>query len=195
MKVTAFTSSPRDGSNSNKLSKYLLEEACQTNKNITCKTINLSELNLPYCAACFDCQNKDSGICSKSENVNNLLSELINSDILVFVSPIYFFNISGQMKVFLDHWNAISEQKNIEKFKGKKAALVFTFAEKNIENSGVINTITTFKNAFNFIGIEYIGSIYTSIKSTEKLEDKKDVIKEAKKLGRLIGTTKKAQQS
>jgi len=187
MKIVTFTSSPRSESNSSILAEYVVKEALINNSSATVTTINLSNLNIPYCKACFKCHNEIKGKCFESEKFNELSAVIFESDILVFASPIYFFDISGQMKVFLDHWNAISEQPLLDKLKNKKAVLVFTYYDTNIEDSGVMNAIRTFQDAFRFIGIDYVGSVFTAISSTESLEeDYPTIVKQAIELGKKI---------
>ena len=67
--------------------------------------INASEINLEYCKGCLRCNL--IGRCSISDDDWEKLSEkILDSDIIVFASPIYFHHISAQLKKILDRFRS-----------------------------------------------------------------------------------------
>lgn len=53
-----------------------------------------------YCVGCYYCT-EHNGKCFKKDGSNDILDKIIKSDILVFATPIYFYNINAQLKLFL----------------------------------------------------------------------------------------------
>jgi NAD(P)H-dependent FMN reductase len=47
-----------------------------------------------------------------NDDVNGLLSDVQTSDVLVFATPIYYYEMSGQLKTFLDRLNPLYPRTN-----------------------------------------------------------------------------------
>lgn len=94
------------GSNSNNSNTYyfvekfliLLREKLDIDVNI--KIYHLCNFEIKYCNGCMICH--ETGKCQLNDDVEFLKSEMINSDIIVWASPVYMNNISGIMKAFID---------------------------------------------------------------------------------------------
>ena len=104
MKVCAINASPR-GRNGNTFTiltsmKKGMEE-CGSEVNI----VNLMEKDIKMCVGCFHCWDKchDSEItCVLKDDVLEIFKQMLDSDLIIFASPIYYETISGLMKVFLE---------------------------------------------------------------------------------------------
>ena len=72
---------------------------------------------------CIDCQSckRNGGTCIWKDDITPMLEKVLDSDVLVFVSPVYFFSISSQLKQFMDRTYAV-----IEKIKNKKFYFITT---------------------------------------------------------------------
>jgi len=68
----------------------------------TSEWVSLIKHNLEFCNGCYSCFSKTPGVCSKNDDMKGLLSKIENADLLVFVSPLYYFSISGLLKTFID---------------------------------------------------------------------------------------------
>jgi multimeric flavodoxin WrbA len=76
-------------------------------KNI--ENSEVTEVFLPrdlpeYCISCFRCFTEEQGTCAHSRYTNQILEKLLWADLIILTSPVYSFHVSGQMKVFLDHF-------------------------------------------------------------------------------------------
>ncbi len=96
-KVVIISSSFRENGNSYMLCKEFKRGAEKAGNEV--ELITLKE-NLKYCTGCEKCEK--TGKCFHKDGVNKILKKIVNSDVLVFASPIYFYNISGQLKTFID---------------------------------------------------------------------------------------------
>lgn len=52
------------------------------------------------CLACYDCRGK--GKCVKPDSMDLLLDKIIDADVIVLATPVYFYSMDGQMKTMID---------------------------------------------------------------------------------------------
>ena len=103
MKIMAFNGSPRKVWNTATLLKKALEGA----SSLGAKTelINLYDLNYKGCISCFACKEKGGksyGRCVVRDDLMPIFKKIETADALVFGSPIYLGNITGEMQSFLE---------------------------------------------------------------------------------------------
>ena len=103
MKVIAVNGSPRKSWNT----ATLLQKALDGAKSMGADTefIHLYDLNFKGCISCFACKRKDSrriGHCAMKDDLTNVLEKILDCDVLLLGSPIYFGNITGEMRSFLE---------------------------------------------------------------------------------------------
>lgn len=76
--------------------------------------------NLHGCIDCQSCKH-NGGVCVWKDDVPEMIEKLLNADVLVFASPVYFFSISSQLKQFMDRTYAA-----IEKIRDKRFYFIAT---------------------------------------------------------------------
>ena len=97
-RVLVICSSPRRNGNSEILADEFIRGAAEAGHQT--EKIRLAEQHIGYCRACYYCETNKA--CVQQDGVNELLAKLQQADTVVFATPIYFFEMSGQLKVFLD---------------------------------------------------------------------------------------------
>ncbi|MBN1574807.1 MAG: flavodoxin family protein [Deltaproteobacteria bacterium] len=104
MRVLYISGSPRKNGNTD----YLLK-LCQS---ITGGDfIRLSDYQIEYCSYCGACIEK--GVCTIEDDMTKIAEKLLKSQVIVLGSPVFFNNVSGQMKVFMDRtWPLRGNLKN-----------------------------------------------------------------------------------
>ena len=103
MKLIAVCGSARKQGNTAKMLYQVIEGA----KSVGAETefVNLFDLNYKDCISCFSCKLKDSksfGHCQLKDELKPLLERIEQSDAIVLGSPVYYGNLSGQMRSFTD---------------------------------------------------------------------------------------------
>ena len=102
---------PRKKYNTSKILDALVEGAYdelderQYDDEINIEIIDLYDLNYTGCKSCFHCKKIDGkfyGQCPIKDDLRELLPKLWASDAIVMASPIYFGNVTGQMRSFLE---------------------------------------------------------------------------------------------
>ena len=69
------------------------------------KVISLKGKDIKYCIGCLSCQN--TGRCVISDDVPLIMEKVKNAEVIVFATPIYYYEMCGQMKTLLDRLNPL----------------------------------------------------------------------------------------
>ncbi len=96
--VVIISSSPRINGNSDVLCQQFRKGAESSGNKVT--YINLANYNLGYCIGCYACS--QTGKCYQNDGMNEITESLLLADVIVFGTPVYFYSMSGQLKVFID---------------------------------------------------------------------------------------------
>jgi multimeric flavodoxin WrbA len=102
-KIFAFIGSPQaERSNCHLSVKMLTDKLIEKDKEITCEFYYPSKQNINYCQGCMTCFAK--GYCPQDakDDLPLLKKKMEEADLIIFASPNYIMNVSGQMKTFLD---------------------------------------------------------------------------------------------
>ena len=97
-KVVVISSTPRRGGNSEVLAKEFARGAVDSGHSV--EVIDLRDYHLNYCVACYSCT--ESGKCVIGDGMNEITEKLLEADVIVLATPVYFYSMSGQLKVFID---------------------------------------------------------------------------------------------
>jgi multimeric flavodoxin WrbA len=101
VKITIFNGSPRGpSSNTHKMVKEFTKGAIDGGAEV--ENIFLVERNIGHCLGCFGCWIKTPGKCVIDDDIRELNSMFIGSDIVVFATPVYVDGVTGLMKNFMD---------------------------------------------------------------------------------------------
>lgn len=102
MKVLIIKGSPHINGTSNTIVNEFIKGAKEAHHDI--KIFDASHANLHGCLGCDRCGM--NGECIQKDDGNKLLNDILNSDCLVFVTPVYYFGVSAQVKMVIDRFYA-----------------------------------------------------------------------------------------
>lgn len=105
-KIIVISTSLRAGSNSDMLADRFIEGARQAGHEV--EKISLAGKDIKFCRGCLACQK--TGKCVIDDDVNGIMQKVLNADVVVWATPIYYYEMSGQMKVLIDRMNAMYNQ-------------------------------------------------------------------------------------
>lgn len=98
-KVLILEGSPRINGNSsilcNEFEKGAIESGCDVEK------IHITKMKIAGCLGCDACQ-RDGGVCVQKDSMAEIKEKMINADVIVLASPIYFYSMSSQLKALID---------------------------------------------------------------------------------------------
>jgi multimeric flavodoxin WrbA len=102
-KVLIFNGSPRKTGNTSFLVQYFLEGA---DKNTSMhEALFTQKLNLEYCRGCLRCNLLER--CSVTgDDWEEISRKILEADILVFASPVYFHHVTASMKKLIDRFRS-----------------------------------------------------------------------------------------
>ncbi len=105
MKIIALNGSPRKKWNTATLLQKALEGA--VSQGAITELIHLYDLNYKGCISCFACKTlggESYGKCVVRDDLASIFSRIEQADAVLMGSPIYWGDISGEMKSFLERW-------------------------------------------------------------------------------------------
>ena len=105
-KVIVISTSLRRGSNSDILADKFIEGAKMAGNEV--EKISLVGKTIQFCKGCFGCQKL--GRCVINDDVNDIMAKVMKADVVVWSTPIYYYEMSGQMKTLIDRMNAMYSQ-------------------------------------------------------------------------------------
>ena len=103
-KIVIIDGGPRRNMNTAQMLRKIAEGALPVDADIEVKTFRLYDLNYKGCMSCMACKvkGKAMNICKFKDPLSPILEEIAQADGLVLGSPIYFGDVTGQMRTFLE---------------------------------------------------------------------------------------------
>ena len=180
-KVMIAMGSPRKEGNSSILAKQVAAGAMAVGGEV--ESFYLHDMNIQPCTACEACREETEKDCILDDDMQLLYPKLRQADALVIASPIYFFTVSAQTKLFMDRWYALgSPQGNA--LAGKRIGILLTYGGADPFDSGAVNALRTFQDCFNYIGSKIVDMVYGSASEAGEIRGNLDLMEKAYQLGK-----------
>jgi len=184
-KVMIVVGSPRKKGNSAALAKQVAAGAKASDARV--ETFFLHYMNIKPCTACDACRKKKDVDCIIQDDMQVLYPKLREADAIVIASPIYWFTVSAQTKVFMDRWYGLGGDEGYE-LAGKKFGVLLSYGDADPFASGAVNALRTFQDALHYIGAEMVGMVYGSASKAGEIQKNRAVMQEAFELGKKIAS-------
>lgn len=186
-KVLILNGSPRRGGNSSILADQVrkgVEEA-----GGEAEVIYLHGLDISPCDACDSCKGLDGLNCIVEDDMQTLYPKVLEADALVYSSPIYWFTVSAQMKLFMDRCYGLGGGEIEDHgLAGKKIGVTLVYEGDDPYDAGAINAIRTFQDMFDYVPSEIVGFVYGRAGDPGEIRDQDDVMDKAIELGKELVT-------
>ena len=102
-KVLIISTSLRGNSNSEILAKECEKGAWDAGHDV--EFLSLRGKDIRFCSGCLSCQK--TGSCVLKDDVPEIMAKVKEAEVVVFATPIYYYEMSGQMKTLIDRMNAL----------------------------------------------------------------------------------------
>jgi len=102
-RAVGVMASPRTGKNTDRLLESFLDGARASGMEV--RKYVLAHMHIRPCLDCRRCQ--QTGHCVIEDDAPGIYAEIVNSDVVVLASPLYFLSVSAQAKVFIDRAQAV----------------------------------------------------------------------------------------
>ncbi len=153
MKVIGFNGSARRDGNTSVLLQKVFDEL--EAEGIHTQQVNLGPKSVNGCVACMKChENKDGHCVQKKDALNDWLDEMKTADGIILGTPVYFADLSGQIKCFIDRSGMVARA-NGNMFKRKVGAGVVA-----ARRAGTVSAFHSLNAYFTIAEMIVVGSTY-----------------------------------
>ena len=150
-KVLILSGSPRNGGNSDILCDEFMKGAKEAGNEV--EKIRVAAKKIAPCSACYYCRD-NGGMCVHKDDMAEILQKMIDADVLVFASPVYFYSIDAQLKAVIDRTVA-----RWLEVKDKEFYYIMTAADE--DKSSMETTLACFRGYADCVnGAKEMGVIY-----------------------------------
>lgn len=139
--VLIISSSLRKNSNSQMLADSFMRGVEEAGHNA--EKISLDGKTINFCKGCFACLKTQK--CLINDDGREIAEKMLNADVIVFATPVYYYSVSGQLKTMLDRANPLF----CSDYKFRDIYLLATAAENKKETvSGTVTAVKGWVNCF-----------------------------------------------
>jgi multimeric flavodoxin WrbA len=180
-KMLGVVGSPRRGGNTHILVSKILEGAKK--EGAGAEILLLNDLRISECDGCHVCWEGKG--CSKNDDMCNIYAKIIEGDVIVFGTPVYWYGPTALMKGFIDRFVYFNCAANREKIRGKWGVIAVPFEEENPETAALV--VAFFEKSLAYLEMKLVAKILVSgVGRKGEILEKKDSLEEAFKLGRRL---------
>ena len=188
VKVLGLYGSPRRGGNT----ELLLEEALKgaEKEGAEVARIYLSDFTITPCKECHGCDN--TGNCVILDDMEKIYPKLLEADVVILASPIFFYGVTAWAKALIDRSQALWARKYLIKDptlgkKGKKRKGLFISVGATKGQKVFEGAILTVKYFFDVLNAEYVGELlYRGVEAKGDILKHPEALQQAFEAGRRL---------
>lgn len=188
MKVLGLFGSPRRGGNT----EILLEEALKgaEEKGAEIERLHVTDLKITPCTECHGCD--ATGDCVILDEMQKIYPKLLEADIIILASPVFFYGVTAWAKILIDRSQALWAKKYLvndpsmgkrgKRRKGFFISVGATKGQKVFEGA-----ILTVKYFFDTLNAEYTGElVYRGVEGKGDILKNPEALEQAREAGRRL---------
>ncbi len=190
MNIVCLYGSPRVKGNSAAIAEKFCETAAS--KGATIQSWVLNKLNFRGCQACYGCKKK-SEKCIIEDDLTEVLDAVRKCDILVLASPVYYGDVSSQLKAFIDRNYSFlvpdyTTADKIHRLEGDKT-LVMILTQGSPDQEAFKAIFPKYAMFYKWMGFEKSELIHAcGVMEPSDLKNRQDIFQKAQELAeKLVG--------
>jgi multimeric flavodoxin WrbA len=191
MKVLGLFGSPRRGGNTEILLEEVLQGAEKEGAEI--EHLYLSDLDITPCTECHGCD--ETGSCVILDDMQKIYPKLLEADVIILASPIFFYGVTAWAKILIDRTQALWAKKYLvndpsmgRKGKRRKGFFISVGATKG--QKVFEGAILTVKYFFDVLNAEYTGELlYRGVDGKGEILKHPEALEQAREAGRKLVLT------
>lgn len=168
MKILAIYGSSRETGNTELLTENVLD-------GLECTRVYLRHQQVQ---AIVDRRHTPEGFSPVEDDHDEIIRQLLEHDLVIFATPLYWYGMSGPMKDFVDRWSQSLRDPRLgfrEKIRSKPGYLIMT-GGSDARLKG-LPLVLQFAHIFEFVGMEFLGYLIgTGGKPGQVLEDERSLL-------------------
>ncbi len=177
-KVLIISTSLRPDANSEILAHETERGAIEAGHSV--EFVTLKDKEIKFCKGCLACQKL--GKCVIKDDANEITAKMKEADVIVWATPIYYYEMSGQMKTLIDRANSLFTT-------GKNFSEVYVITTSADMEKGVIQTVLSGVRGWIgcFEGVELCGHLEAGgVDSPNEVKSNKPLMEQAYEMGKNI---------
>lgn len=177
-RVLIISTSLRNNANSEILAKETERGAKDAGHEV--EFVTLKDKEIKFCKGCLACQT--TGHCVINDDANEITEKMKDANVIVWATPIYYYEMSGQMKTMIDRANSIFAT-------GHRFREVYLIATAADTSKGVVQTVINGLNGWIacFNGVKLCGYIDgCGLEAANEARNNQTLLKEAYNMGKNI---------
>lgn len=142
--------------------------------------ITLKDKEIKFCKGCLACQKL--GHCVINDDANEITEKMKNADVIVWATPVYYYEMSGQMKTMIDRANSLFST-------GHQFKEIYLIATAADGSRGVAQTVINGLNGWIacFSGVKLCGCVEgAGLENPNEAKDNKNLTEDAYNMGKNI---------
>ena len=186
MNIMAFVGSPRKNGNTDILVEHFLDGA--RSKGAETEKVYLYDCNIKFCQGCYkNCWINPNDCTRHRDDMDDLIPKMIQSDLVLFASPVYMGSYSAQLTAFFERCipvHHVDLENNVmvnNRFKGTNAVIALVHDSPDPATAQI--PFMAFERVLNLFQMNTLGKIHVSgVRDQGDIKKKEDQLKETYQL-------------
>ena len=177
-KVLIISTSLRPNANSELLARETERGAKDAGHEVEFVTLKDKVIN--FCKGCLACQKLGKGVIN--DDANEITSNMKEADVIVWATPVYYYEMSGQMKTLIDRANSLFAT-------GKNFTETYVITTSADSSKGVVQTVLNGVNGWVacFSGLELKGNLEAGgLDNPNDVQNRNELLEQAYNMGKNI---------
>ena len=143
----------------------------------------LGDLRIEECHGCHACW--AGKVCPRDDDMIDVYPRIIESDVIIFGTPVYWYGPTALMKAFIDRFVYFNCPENRTRIRGKRAAIAICLEEDNLETASLL--VAFFEKCLDYLEMNLVGKIVVpGVTKKGEIRKKEDRLSEAWEMGRAL---------
>lgn len=177
MKILVLKGNPHKNGSSNLLADEFIKGAKENNHQI--EEFDVAHANIKPCLGCDHCGM--NGPCIQKDDMASLKEKILESDMLVFVTPLYYFGMSAQLKLVIDRFYSFNGRLTSKPIKSVLIAAAWNQADDTMDD-----LLAHYRTICNYLDFDNQGEILGLGCGTVSMTRNTVYLKQAYQLGKKI---------
>ena len=185
--ILILSGSPRKNGNCSYLIGKTIEGIRERDPEAHIEVVQLHSMKIEPCRACNACREKSrkQHYCIIRDDMTDMYKKVTQCKVLVLASPIYWFTVTAQMKLFLDRLYGLAVEET-DSLKDKPIGILLAYGDIDPYTSGAINAIRTLEDTFRYTKSKIMGIVYGTANNIGDAEKNKELSEKAFNLGKML---------